>query len=626
MGKEPRTKEYPKGLTKAGREVHDGKEMLIAAKEQLQFLQAFANTKRPRDRKNAISKLRLIGRKIGAHRAEHDEAEGLDDSLFECADMQDCVDATVLSMRTDFEAFLTDDSLSDIGKRWITQQMDEPDSGVREKVLSLAYKAASCSTVNIKVMLMFCGLSDCSPCLLQLHASKPKPTQWVVCQAEKTIMLGIAETVFKATTAEVIVSATQEFESNAKFPDVRLDDLDPRSEDLIKGWAPQVLIDGKLFVAIGSLVAKRTLNPSEKFTIAELVKNEAKVSVRLRSYFKNINGINNSVCKKAYDQMKSIAEEVAHGGCAKDRQKDVLAMIEPLHSAFNEYDADTEGYGEKTTQVYEAVCDLVDNHASDVEQFGSFFDHVPEYTGTVDIGFPETAAAKVATTLMGASCCIVKAFDGFSLNFQLAILNKPAAIKEDSEEEEAETGLDSIPDAIEALLLLSKICGMLARYSGSSHELVMEAKHRSRLHYDLYIARSKRGNARMRVATWCDFWERHSKPFKPVQLTTLEHTSALQDFVTSSIATDVVEKAMVSEIERAVTASKKDRDALIIEATQHLDMLPTSAAKLVHVAKDIQDMLNVAQQIDAGKMCSGLTPQPSSRNQRKSRPRCRMCR
>ena len=155
MGKEPRTKEYPKGLTKAGREVHDGKEMLIAAKEQLQFLQAFANTKRPRDRKNAISKLRLIGRKIGAHRAEHDEAEGLDDSLFECADMQDCVDATVLSMRTDFEAFLTDDSLSDIGKRWITQQMDEPDSGVREKVLSLAYKAASCSTVNIKVMLMF---------------------------------------------------------------------------------------------------------------------------------------------------------------------------------------------------------------------------------------------------------------------------------------------------------------------------------------------------------------------------------------------------------------------------------------------------------------------------------------
>ena len=39
------------------------------------------------------------------------------------------------------------------------------------------------------------------------------------------------------------------------------------------------MIDGKLFVAIGSLVAKRTLNPSEKFTISELVTNEAKISV-----------------------------------------------------------------------------------------------------------------------------------------------------------------------------------------------------------------------------------------------------------------------------------------------------------------------------------------------------------
>ena len=73
----------------------------------------------------------------------------------------------------EFVVFLTHDSITDMAKRRISQQMDDRDSGLTDKVLALAYKAASCSIVKIGVMLRCCGLTEPrSPCMIIIPCIK----------------------------------------------------------------------------------------------------------------------------------------------------------------------------------------------------------------------------------------------------------------------------------------------------------------------------------------------------------------------------------------------------------------------------------------------------------------------
>ena len=124
-----------------------------------------------------------------------------------------------------------------------------------------------------------------------------KMSEWNVSQVQKSIFLAVFETKLKSNNMEEIILAAAEFKSNAKLPVCRLSDLGSKSDELIEGWSVQCLFDTRAFIAIGEVLGSIVLGANQKFSIAELMQNECSISLRLRSYFKSIHGVHQSVVK-----------------------------------------------------------------------------------------------------------------------------------------------------------------------------------------------------------------------------------------------------------------------------------------------------------------------------------------
>ena len=91
------------------------------------------------------------------------------------------------------------------------------------------------------------------------------------------------------------------------------------------------------------------------------------------------------------------------------------------------------------------------------------------------------------------------------------------------------------------------------------------------------------------------------KVFKPECRVTEGGGVALQAFVESAIASDVIAKTMMEQCEQDALRNTESRDALIVEAMQLADMLPSNVQELVAVSKDLQEVLGVYRQVEEGK-------------------------
>ena len=158
-----------------------------------------------------------------------------------------------------------------------------------------------------------------------------------------------------------------------------------------------------------------------------------------------------------------------------------------------------------------------------------------------------------------------------------------------------------MPDEIEALDLVRKASHVLSKYRGNIGDVAAEAQNRAGLYVEYYVARNDKGDVRLPVSQWCGFWERRSKVFKQKCRVTEGGGVALQAFVESAIASDVIANTMMEQCEQDALRDKESRDALIVESMQLADMLPSNVQELVAASKDLQEVLGLYRQLEEGK-------------------------
>ena len=328
---------------------------------QWSWSQHFKKPKSPKEFAKVTGTGNSLARKISKIK-DNDEAVRVAESLFKVTETLDQRQNVFLRVHEDFvsvaQRYLEPDEMSvllDTDDATIIVKHIEKET---EKVLMSGFTR----DVNVqffldmvhireehkeKLSLSFCQLSFTSV-QRQIHTT------------QKDLVLNFSEKLWKTSDVDTIVKVGKHLVEHCKGVPCDIEKIDPKEHVFVNGWSAQPLIDistcailAQVLESERGLVSSTTRKFKKQCVL--IVQNKEKISSRLRSFFKHVQGARSNHCEVAWKYMQQLADKAeTFTGFAEDSA--IVSGLEALVSLLNH--AVRNGAWE---EVYDAAVDVVEH-------------------------------------------------------------------------------------------------------------------------------------------------------------------------------------------------------------------------------------------------------------------------
>lgn len=590
--------------------------LMLKVVKTMTFEQHWNQKGRRREFDALIGRLAACGRRCGNFLADETAAE-TSQRCFNLSDNLEARQEMFESIRDDFAHF----ALQPMNDKTVQVLRDSPPATLGSILTtSMQQLVDSCLGKREHVQAIVSTLTFCprrSSPTVRLSMLGDSATELAE-QSQRGIILSLAEKILKSTDTGHAITALLEFDHcMPKANSVDLDNVDIREpHDLSEhGWFAQPWCDAACVRVCGHfLKAARDgtqVSRSVRAQCVSVVQNKHKLSSRLKSLFKMMNGAQTQHGKTAWDAMVRIHDEHIQRGKLDD------AFLEKMLSAAE--GVQKAAAAEDVTETYNALVDLVNDHKEDCQQltlaFGDDGEDATDGGDKDDDGEQAVDGLAVARKMGNALVMAGKVTVGHLAQHITVI---PQMVKTSWMAEgfpgfqQQLTAADDVddPDEIRFLSVVEEVLALVEGYCKPSDRVMLTfTKERVAAMSSIYqtwenFARG--GGAVDAIGQWSALWEGFMTSQGTPPLTTASSKMGLGELL-RVLPGSPDAKGMITHFAINVLGPvSEDSAAALRECQNKADILPRDIQNVVSAVTVLNRLKGHADKINSGKDVGGV--------------------